>query len=539
MNENEAAKLSASDVAALLTERAALVEKVTELTRQLDWFKRQLFGQKSEKLRTLSSPSLQLTLGEAFAPAQEVTPEATVPVAGHARVVAKKREVEGSRDDTGLRFDESVPVEEVRLSVPEIEGLGPDKYEVISEVPTYRLAQRPSSYYVIKFVRPVVKLKDSKEIVSTPAPHAVFEKSYADVTFLAGLFIDKLVYHLPLHRQHQRLISAGITVSRTTLTNLFLRAARLLSPVYEAQYASVLRSLVLSMDETPIRAGRNERGKMELCQFWPIYGDKNEVVFPFATTKGADVVKEFLGSSFQGVLLTDGNPSYASYAKDRMGVVQACCWAHTRREFFDARAAVPDLCDEALRRIGQFYEHEAAIRAKSLAGIAKLHYRREHVAPLVEDFFSWLEKVVSTRVLLPTDLFLKAAAYALSRKEQLKVFLWNPEVAIDTNHLERTLRVIPMGRKNYLFCWTEVGAKAVGMMQSLLVTSRLQGVDPFVYLVDVLQRIDSHPASEVALLTPRLWKEHFAMDPIPSPLERHRREMAPSSAVQKTEDLAA
>jgi hypothetical protein len=93
------------------------------------------------------------------------------------------------------------------------------------------------------------------------------------------------------------------------------------------------------------------------------------------------------------------------------------------------------------------------------------------------------------------------------------VFLEYPDVPIDTNHLERELRVIALGRKNWMFCWTEIGADYVGVFQSLIVTCRLQGIDPYTYLVDVLQRVEDHPASDVAALTPRLWKERFGADP--------------------------
>ena len=101
---------------------------------------------------------------------------------------------------------------------------------------------------------------------------------------------------------------------------------------------------------------------------------------------------------------------------------------------------------------------------------------------------------------------------------QLKVYLGDPDVPIDTNHLERALRVIPMGRKNWNFCWTEAGAEQVGVIQSLLTTCRLHGVDPYTYLVDVLQRVSRHPARYVIELTPRVWKEKFANNPLKSNL---------------------
>src|SRR5262249_1364282 len=122
------------------------------------------------------------------------------------------------------------------------------------------------------------------------------------------------------------------------------------------------------------------------------------------------------------------------------------------------------------------------------------------------------------RLLLPTNPFTKAAAYALEREAGLRVFLGDPDVAIDTNHLEREIRPIAVGRKNWLFCWTEIGAKYVGIVHGLIATCSLHGVDPYVYLVDVLQRVATHPATDVQLLTPRLWKERFAANPLRSAL---------------------
>ena len=112
----------------------------------------------------------------------------------------------------------------------------------------------------------------------------------------------------------------------------------------------------------------------------------------------------------------------------------------------------------------------------------------------------------------------KALAYVRERRAGLEVFLGDPDVPMDTNHLERALRVIPQGRKNWLFCWTEVGAEHAGIVQSLIATCRLHDIDPYTYLVDVLQRVGEHPASRVAELTPRLWKQHFAANPMRSDL---------------------
>jgi hypothetical protein len=195
------------------------------------------------------------------------------------------------------------------------------------------------------------------------------------------------------------------------------------------------------------------------------------------------------------------------------------CWAHSRRGFVDAEEVEPALVTEALARIRALYAEEQDIAADKLSGDAKLERRVERCKPIVEAFFAWCDEQLHDRGLLPTNPFTKALNYALVRRAELSVFLADPDVPIDTNHLERALRPVPLGRKNWLFCWTEVGAKYVGILQSLLVTCRLHRIHPYDYLVDVLQRIDRHPASQVHLLTPRLWKENFAAAPLQAPLD--------------------
>ena len=160
------------------------------------------------------------------------------------------------------------------------------------------------------------------------------------------------------------------------------------------------------------------------------------------------------------------------------------------------------------RKYGK-YEHGKHIRYKQL-NLADIHaYRQQHSEPLVTDFFRWVYQQRQRTDLLPKSPFAKALHYAHERESQLKVFLGNPALPMDTNHLERALRVIPIGRKNYLFCWSELGAEQLGILQSLMVTCRLQGVNPYHYLVDVLQRVALHPARDVIDLTPRLWKQKY------------------------------
>ncbi len=509
----------AAENAALRSRLSAAEQQLQSLSHQLEWFKRQLFGRTSEKRLEIDSvvqPDLLVGSGQT---ASELAPLPREKITYERR---KKQRRDDSVADTGLRFDGSVPVETIVL--PPTEGLDevPDVEPVtIGEKVSYRLAQRPGSYVVLKYVRPVLQRSDTGELVSAPAAANVLENSVADVSLLAGILVDKFVYHLPLYRQHQRLAHSGIDLARASLTNWAGRAIDLLKPVFDAQLAHVLRSRVLAMDETPIKAGRQGTGRMRQGYLWPVYGDADEIAFCYTSTRAQAHVPAILSEGFEGVLVSDGYAAYARYAQARSKVTHAECWAHTRRRFERAREAEPTAADEALSLIGALYDHERHIRQQGLTGQTKLAYRTEHSVPVVRAIWQWCQAQCQRPDLLPSQPLSRALHYAMARTEALQVFLSDPAVPIDTNHVERALRPVPLGRKNWLFCWTDIGAERVGVIQSLLATCRLQGVHPYTYLVDVLQRVSQHPAKATVELTPRVWKDRFADQPLKSDLDRY------------------
>ncbi len=496
----------------------AVVRENAQLRTQLEWFKRQVFGQRSEKRHIAAGE--QGILGEGFADQPDV------PALGKkSRIAAHEREKKSkdfAGDESSLFFDEAkVPVEVIEVKNPEVDGIPADQVEVIGEKVSHRLAQRPGSYVILKYVRKVVKRRDTQTLSCPAAPVGVLDGSRADVSFIAGLLVDKLVYHLPFYRQHQRLAQSGIRVSRPWLTQIGQGAIALIEPVFDAQLASVKQSRVIKMDETPIKAGQAGAGKMKSGYMWPVLGQEDEICFLYYPGRGAQYVFDALGDKppDKAVLQTDGYSVYARYAQ-RVGITHAQCWAHCRREFFEARSIEPEKAEEALQAIAALYAVEAEIREKNLQAEDKCAWRQSKAAPVAKRFFAWVDKQFEGQGFLPSSPFTKALAYARERKEGLTVYLNDAEVDIDTNDLERALRVIPMGRKNWLFCWTELGAKQVGIMQSLLVTCKLHDIDPYDYLVDVLQRVGQHPASRVHELTPRMWKQLFADNPLRSPLHQ-------------------
>lgn len=496
----------------LAQENVHLREEVIHLKHRIAWFEKQLFGSKSEK-RIIDTPQQQSLLTE---PTQTLPEPAPVLVPAHIRGVAKKGRPDDCVSDTGLRFGPDVPVQIVRLEPPELSSPEADQYQIINIEVSHKLAQPTVGYSVIRYEKVVIQRKDDKALLTPVMPAKVLDSSIADVSLLAGLLVDKFLYHLPLYRQHQRMAQMGITVARASLTNWVKRSIELLRPIVEAQCRHVLLSKVLAMDETPIKAGLKQAGKMKQGYMWPIYGDADEVIFTYSDSRGRQHIENTLKHQFQGVLITDGYAAYARYAEKTQGITHAQCWVHSRRHLVEAREHDPAACDHGLELIGQPYQAETHIHDKGWSGDKKHQYRLEHSKPIVDAFFQWCWQQLNRRELTPKNLFRRALNYILMRETELRVFLEDPDVPLDTNHLERAIRPIPMGRKNWLFCWTELGAEHTGLIQSLIGTCKLHGVNPVDYLVDVLQRISVHPASRVEELTPRIWKELFASNPMRS-----------------------
>lgn len=491
-----------------------LENRVVELERQLDWFRRQVFGARSERrlLQVLSSAD-QLWLGEEMLPCPEEPPSDSTTVKAYERA-QRKRPVEFVAEDSQLRFEAPVPIQVIEVPNPATKGLEEDEFETIGERCTYRLAQQRGPYVVLKYVQKVVKLRESNEVSCPPIPGAVLERTSADVSFLAGLVQDKFQFHLPLYRQHQRLEQSGIHLHRSTLTRLVHRVGELLEPVYHAVLSSVLQSELLTMDESPTRAGRGQ-GKMQTGYFWVLFGDQEEVAFLFSPSRSRKVVDEVL-HGFQGKLLSDGYQVYETAADESGGRIRLVqCWSHTRRKFLEAEKIAPDKVRRVLAWIQQLYQVEDQGRG---APERLLELRQTRSRAIMDELFGFLERQYEQSAFLPSDLFYKATLYALHRKAPLRMCLEDASVPLDTNHVERALRPQAVGRKNWMFHVTEVGARYAAIFYTLIQSCRLCQVNPHVYLVDVLQRIDHHPALEVHLLTPRLWKENFSQQPLGSDL---------------------
>lgn len=470
--------------------------KIEQLKFELYWLKRQLFGHKSEK--QIPQDPKQGTL---FDIPETPPSDNSVTVKSFERT-HRRKPTDTSVENT-IRFDESVPVDEEVILPDEVKGLLEDQYEVISEKVTDRLVQIPTQYRVKRTIRKTVKLIEEKTLHTAPAPVAIIERSFADVSFLTGMLVDKFQYHLPLYRQHQRLRYSGINISRSHLTRLLHRTLELLEPIYNAILSDITTSEVVCMDEIPIKAGRKIAGKMNTAYFWTVLAE-NQVAFVYSSSRSYDNVSKILGAVCEK-LVSDGFPAYDRYAEDRGDLVHGECWAHARRKFFEAKDFAPPECEKILSLIAYLFEVERDLKDKPPDEI--LSVRREKSTVIIENIFEyldelWLNQMVDRRGPLGQAIF-----YTRERKKSLSEFLDHPDMPISNNHVERAIRPVAIGRKNWLFCWSEVGAKYAAIAFTLIESCKMNKINPWEYIMDVLQRLDTHPAREVHLLTPKYWKK--------------------------------
>ena len=483
--------------------------RILELETQVKWFKKQIFGAKSDKSRAeifpVTAEQLKLVIAPPLPIGEKKNPE-TIIVPKHERKKSNKIIAPDNAGESGLRFGPEVQVVEVPVANPATAGLRADEYEIISEKVLEQLCQNKSAYYVKRYRMPVVKLKETGEVVNAPAPERVIDSPYADISILVGLIADKFIYHQPLYRQHQKMKSAGIQISRATLTTWVLGFIALFEPIYRAQQLSILESKVISMDESPHKAGKKKNEQhMATCYNWFVYGDKKEVFIHSASSRGLEVAKKLLFADFKGVLLADGYAVYEALAQE-LGITLANCMAHARRKFVEAQEQEPESSAKAVALIARIYEQEALAPPEREK---KLEHRLSKIKPIADELFEWLRTEQMRLQKLPKTSYSKAVNYASERETSLTVFLFNPDVPLDNNHTERTVRPLVLGRKNYLFCWSEIGADMVAIIQSLIITCQLHQIDPWEYLTDVAQRISTHPQSKIHELIPRNWKALF------------------------------
>ena len=341
-------------------------------------------------------------------------------------------------------------------------------------------------------------------VTTAPGPDRVIDKGILGPGFLAHVAGERFGNHLPYNRLEKKYGSEGLSLSRSVLERSMKKCAEILSPIHDELRKEVVEKPVLFTDDTPVTVAQ-PRGRPGSIQgrVWIYLDREGRHSYDFTDSRKRDGPLAILGG-YRGAIHAD---AYAGYdiLFGPEGATEVACWSHVRRKFVEAEITEPKLAKEAVERIGAIYGVEREAKKRELNDDARRELRQARSVVLVDELFAWMAKTEAE--VLPKGPMGRALAYALKLESALRRFLEDGRLEADNNAAERALRAVAVGRKNWLFFQTEGGGETAVVMLSLVMTAKAAGVDPRIYLRDVLLRIARE--TDVAKLTPHGWREHF------------------------------
>jgi transposase len=486
------------DMAAAVESRDGEIERLQAIIKQ---FQRAQYGRRSERL----DPD-QFALGLEDLDADIAQVEASRPTPKDADKGKPRRKP----------LPEHLPREEVLLDIDSevCTGCG-GALHAIGESVSEMLDWVPAQLRVVRIRRPKYGCRACGKMHQAAAPERPIAGGLATPALLAQVLVSKYCDHTPLYRQAQILARHGVEIDRSTLAGWVGGACWWLDALHDRLCRNVFASDHLFADDTPVPVLDPGRGRTKTGRLWVYARDQRAwggpappaAVYLFAPDRKAERPAAHL-EDFRGILHVDGYAGFEKLTGDG-DIVLAACWAHTRRKFYEvAEATGSPIAAEALRRIGALYAVEA--EARGLSPAHRLAARRSFSKPIVDSLHAWLDMQLPR---VPgRGTLAEAIRYALSRWEGLTRFLKDGRIELDTNPVERAIRPIALGRKNHLFAGSDGGGRRWATVCSLVETAKMNGVEPYAYLKDVLQRmVDGHTVNRLDELLPWAWKQRDAV----------------------------
>jgi transposase len=479
---------------ATLTEAEAEIERLRLIIQKLQ---RSQFGRRAERL-----DDDQLLFGFDDLNADIARVEATLPL-----TTVKPSRLRADRPSLPAHL----PREDIRLDLDHqtcpccggaLHAIG----ETVSEM----LDHVPARLRVIRICRPRYGCRACGSIHQAPAPERPIAKGLASPGLLAHVLVAKYCDHLPLYRQSQIFARHGVEIDRSTLANWVGGACWWLEPLQARLAEHVFASPKLFADDTPIPVLDPGRGRTKTGRLWVYARDDRPwsgpeppaAVYFYSPDRKAERPAAHL-QDFHGVLQVDG---YAGFERLTLpgDIVLAACWAHARRKFYEVHQATDSpIAAEAVKRIAQLYAVETAIRGQTSTD--RKSARQANSLSLANAMKVWLEMQLGR--VPPAGPLAEAIRYALARWPALTRFLEDGRIELDNNPVERAIRPVALGRKNHLFAGSDGGGVRWATVCSLIATAKLNNVEPFAWLRDVLQRMtDGHSASRLDELLPWNWQ---------------------------------
>ena len=501
--------LSAAELRATAAEseaqyRALLIEKLKFTIRKL---RHDRFGQSSERGALLDQLELQLADLEADAAQAEAAAQMAAAAASEKMTVPSFERRRPARRP----LPEHLPRERIVYPAPSAcPCCGGTTLRKIGEDVTETLELIPRQWKVIQHVREKFSCRACEAISQPPAPSHPIARGRAGPKLLAHILFSKYGLHLPLNRQSAVYAREGIDLDVSTLADWVGAAAATLMPLVEAIRAHVFAAERIHADDTtvPVLA----KGKTRTGRLWtyvrddrPFAGpDPPAAVFFYSRDRGGEHPEQHL-AGFAGLMQADAYAGFNRlYEAARKGgpIVEAACWAHARRKFFDlARINQAPIASEAVARIDALFAIEREING--LAPPQRVGVRTERSRPLVVALESWLREQ-RARVSKNSDTG-KAIEYSLKRWAALTRFLDDGRLCMTNNAAERELRAIAVGRRNWTFAGSDEGGRRAAALYTLIATAKLNDVDPQAWLADVLARMLDYPAKRIGDLLPWNW----------------------------------
>lgn len=476
--------------------------QLASLQHQLQQLTKLITGFKSERYLPALSNSAQPDLGLVFDEAAASTRLADVEKISYTR---NKKAVSQERPATT-----SLPADLPRVTTvlePKEDVRGCEKIgEQIHETLDYKPGELFVNRLVIPQYRcPVEGKAAAFHTVEAQRPPRAIKRSIAEPGLLAQVVVDKFVDSLPLNRQQDRYQRGGITLAYSTLADWVKLVAEALEPLGGALLREMLRYDYWHADETGI-AVLDKLRKQDTHQgyFWTYKtGNAPLIYYDYQPGRQANRPIELL-SKFKGHLQTDGYAAYESLPYKYILLLH--CMAHARRKFIDALSNDRARADYVLTEIAKLYMIEEECRSQQLNTEETRAKRGKEAIPILRELGKWME--TEYQKLRPQSPIAKAMAYSIKRWERLSLYASTGHLQIDNNAIERCMRQVAVGRKNYLFCGSHEAAKRAGLLYSLLVTCKLNDVNPYEWLKDMLSRdIKEMPINRINQLLPHQWKQ--------------------------------
>ena len=482
---------------------ASSEKQIDILTQEVRLLRAQHFGRKSERNDAENTDDNQMVMECLFNEAEAIEDQAEkepqeIKVSAHTRKARPKGKQEA--DLSRLRKAEPKHYE---LNEDQLRELFPQGYRELPVDITRQIEHVPAEYYVQEYhVHVYCDKADQSHVVRADAPKKLFGKGLASPSLVAGVMNGKYTNGLPLYRIEQEFERNEVPIIRQTMSHwIILAAERYFSLLIQRMKEELFTHHVIHSDETPMlvhRDGRKAGSKSYMWVYRSNVLDPHPVIlFDYQKTRHYSHPQEFL-EKFQGVVVTDGYEVYHKLARLRPGEITVSgCWVHMVRKFKDAlkglgkswkNTAGGSIAEEAVERIGEIFDMDNQLNG--LTSEERLRLRQEKEEPKVDEFFAWVKEHRGDVTL--KSLTGKAMTYCLNQETYLRAFLKDGEIPMENNAAERAIRPFCIGKKNWVMSDTIHGAKASGIVYSVVETAKANDLKPYEYMKYLLEEIPRH-----------------------------------------------